>query len=80
MAQTRSTTRRKASLDGAIGSRVRAARIRRGLSATELGSPRYTRAHVSAIELGKVSASTSALAYFAGKLKLRLRDLIPPDA
>jgi transcriptional regulator with XRE-family HTH domain len=70
----------KTRLDRAIGARLRAVRLRRGLTAERLGAPRYTRAHVSAIELGKISASVTALSYFAKRLRVRLRDLIPPDA
>ena len=69
----------KATIDRAIGARLRAARLRRGLTAEDLGSPRYTRAHVSAIELGKISASVAALSHFAYRLHMRVRDLIPPE-
>ncbi len=34
---------------------------------------------VSAVELGKVSPSIKALAFFARKLEIRLRDLIPDE-
>jgi len=69
----------KTRVDRAIGQRLRAARLRRSMTAEALGAPRYTRAHVSAIELGKISASVVALSYFARKLRVPLRDLIPPD-
>jgi transcriptional regulator with XRE-family HTH domain len=66
-------------LAAAIGSRIRALRVAKGLSATALGAPYYTRAHVSAIELGKIHGSIAALHHFASKLDVRLRELIPPE-
>lgn len=63
-----------------VGALLREARIKKGLSQAQpqLGVPNYTRAHVSATELGKI-ASLPALAYFARKLGVRLRDLIPDE-
>jgi transcriptional regulator with XRE-family HTH domain len=49
------------------------------MSATALGAPYYTRAHVSAIELGKITGSLPALHHFARRLKVPLRELIPPE-
>jgi transcriptional regulator with XRE-family HTH domain len=66
-------------LAAAIGSRIRALRVAKGLSATALGAPYYTRAHVSAIELGKIHGSIAALHHFASKLGVQLRELIPPE-
>lgn len=63
----------------AIGSRIRELRLAKGLSAAALGAPYYTRAHVSAIELGKIHGSIAALHHFANKLGIRLHELIPPD-
>ena len=41
-----------------------------GLSQAELGSPYYTRAYISAVELGKVTASEAALTRIASRLGL----------
>lgn len=62
-----------------VGPHLRAVRTRRGLSQAMLGTPFYTRAMVSAVELGKVAPSLTALAHFARRLKVPLRELLPPD-
>lgn len=62
-----------------IGARLRDLRDARGLSQTALGSPNFTRAHVSAVELGKVAPSLKTLAFFARRLDVRLRDLLPDE-
>jgi len=62
-----------------VGALIRALREERGLSQAKLGAPNFTRAHVSAVELGKVAPSLKTLAFFARKLDVRLRDLIPDD-
>ncbi|HAF11283.1 MAG TPA: hypothetical protein DCK98_14540 [Chloroflexi bacterium] len=59
------------------GALIRAAREQRGISQTRLGAPYFTRAHVSAVELGKVAPSLKTLAHFATKLEVPLRSLIP---
>ena len=66
-------------LGGQIGIVLRRLRVARGLSQAELGEPYFTRAHVSAIELGKTLPALSTLGHFARKLKTPLRDLVPPD-
>jgi len=48
---------------------VRQARIEAGLSQAQLGAPYYTRAHVSAIELGKIRPAMKSLEHIAGKLR-----------
>jgi transcriptional regulator with XRE-family HTH domain len=60
-----------------VGQRVREARIRKGISQAELGAPFFTRAMVSAVELGKISPALKTLAHFASKLEVPLKDLIP---
>jgi transcriptional regulator with XRE-family HTH domain len=60
-----------------FGSHIRALRLGRGLSQAELGGPYFTRAHVSAIELGKILPSIRALAHFGTRLHLALRELVP---
>ena len=62
-----------------LGALLRQARLAKGLSQAQLGAPHFTRAMVSAVELGKTSPSIKSLAFFAGKLEVRLRDLIPDD-
>jgi HTH-type transcriptional regulator, quorum sensing regulator NprR len=51
-----------------LGERLRDARQEAGLSQTQLGSPHFTRAYVSAIELGKVRPAVQSLEFMAGKL------------
>jgi len=60
-----------------VGALVRKARIRKGVSQAELGAPYFTRAMVSAVELGKISPALKTLAHFAKQLEVPLRDLIP---
>jgi transcriptional regulator with XRE-family HTH domain len=65
-------------LELVVGGRIRSLRQERGLSQAELGSPYFTRAHVSAIELGKILPALTALAHFADKLDVSIRELLPP--
>jgi transcriptional regulator with XRE-family HTH domain len=51
-----------------LGERLREARIAAGLSQAQLGAPYYTRAHVSAIELGKIRPAMKSLEHMAAKL------------
>lgn len=44
----------------------------------ELGAPRFTRAMVSAVERGTVAPSLIALAHFGAKLKVPMKELLPP--
>jgi len=60
-----------------VGLRVREMRIKNGLSQAALGAPFFTRAMVSAVELGKISPALKTLAHFASKLNVSLKDLIP---
>ena len=54
-------------------------RSQAGLSQAELGAPYFTRAHISAIELGKVSPTLKSLVFLAEKLGRKARDLLPED-
>jgi tetratricopeptide (TPR) repeat protein len=67
-----STRRRRAAPDSValrqLGQRLRDARIAAGLSQGQLGAPYYTRAHVSAIELGKIRPAMKSLEHMAAKL------------
>ncbi len=51
-----------------LGERIRAARTEAGLSQAQLGAPYYTRAHISAIELGKIRPAMKSLEHIAAKL------------
>jgi transcriptional regulator with XRE-family HTH domain len=67
----RTRRRRPAPLSPALrllGERLREARIASGLSQAQLGAPYFTRAHVSAIELGKIRPAMRSLEHLAGKL------------
>lgn len=75
----RRTPAPNAQIHKAVGARIRELRLEKGLSATALAAPYFTRAHISALELGKIAPSLQALAYFAKQLGVPLRDLIPAD-
>ena len=51
-----------------LGERLREARIASGMSQAQLGAPYFTRAHVSAIELGKIRPAMRSLEHMAKKL------------
>ena len=65
-------------LAAAFGERIRSLRSGKAMSQAQLGAPYFTRAHVSAIELGKILPAITTLAHFARKLGVPLRELIPP--
>jgi transcriptional regulator with XRE-family HTH domain len=52
----------------AIGSRIRAARRAAQLTQQELAGDRYTKAYISALELGQAKPSMAALDYLASRL------------
>src|SRR5438046_8285696 len=70
---TRTQARRRspapvtASLDR-LGARIRKARGEAGLSQAQLGQPHFTRAYVSALELGKIRPAMKSLEFLAAKL------------
>jgi len=71
MPQVRTRVRRPAPVSDAlqqIGDRIRTARTEAGLSQAQLGAPHFTRAYVSAIELGKVRPAMKSLEFMANKL------------
>ncbi len=71
MPQVRSRVRRPAPVSDSlqqIGDRIRKARLDSGLSQAQLGAPHFTRAYVSAIELGKVRPAMKSLEFLAAKL------------
>ena len=51
-----------------LGERLRKARLEADLSQAQLGAPHFTRAHISAIEMGKVRPAVRSLEFLAGKL------------
>ena len=51
-----------------VGDRIRQARTEAGLSQAQLGRPHFTRAYVSALELGKIRPAMKSLEFLAGKL------------
>jgi transcriptional regulator with XRE-family HTH domain len=51
-----------------VGSRLKAARTRAGLTQRELAEPRYTKAYISALENGLIKPSMAALRFLARKL------------
>jgi len=71
MPQVRTRVRHPAPVSEAlqqIGERIRKARTETGLSQAQLGAPHFTRAYVSAIELGKVRPAMKSLEFMAEKL------------
>src|SRR5215204_5266320 len=70
---TTTQTRRRVVVDHselakAIGSRIRTARLAAGLTQQELAGDRYTKAYISALELGHAKPSMAALNYLAPRL------------
>src|SRR5438132_2329855 len=63
-------------VDTVVGSRLRAARQRAGLTQRALAGERYTGAYVSALEGGLVRPSWAALTYLSARLGLATDELI----
>lgn len=69
--QARARRRRPAPVSAALrklGDRLREARVAAAMSQAQLGSPYFTRAHVSAVELGKIRPAMRSLEHMARKL------------
>jgi tetratricopeptide (TPR) repeat protein len=69
------TTKRRVVVDNtalarSIGERIRAARLRAGLTQQQLAEGRYTKAYVSALEKGLAKPSMAALTFFSERLGL----------
>ena len=69
------TTKRRIVVDNtalarSIGERIRAARLRAGLTQQQLAEGRYTKAYVSALEKGLAKPSMAALTFFSERLGL----------
>lgn len=85
MTETLVRTRRRVVVDQrelarAIGSRIRAARQAAGLTQAELAGDRYTKAYISALELGHAKPSMAALDYLAPRLGTRPDRLLTDEA
>ena len=61
-----------------MSKRIRTLRLERGLSQAELGGV-LTRAAISSLERQQTAPSLHVLAYLAKRLKVKARDLLPPD-
>lgn len=59
-----------------IGSRIRAARQRRGMSQRDVAGDRFTPQYISGLERGDVKPSMAALNYLAHRLGVAVRDLL----
>jgi tetratricopeptide (TPR) repeat protein len=84
MSSTTQTRRRvvvdQTALAKAIGTRIRTARLAAGLTQQELAGDRYTKAYISALELGHAKPSMAALDYLAPRLGTRPDRLIGDDS
>src|SRR3954465_10200689 len=63
-----------------IGARIRIARLAAHLTQQELAGDRYTKAYVSALELGHAKPSMAALDYLAPRLGTTPDRLLADDA
>ena len=83
MATTRMSGRSLASLDRGIaedfGRRLKATRIRAGMTQARLAEPRYTKAYVSALEHGNAKPSMAALNFLSQRLGLPATRLLDAD-
>jgi transcriptional regulator with XRE-family HTH domain len=66
----RSLAREDSWVARAVGTRIRAERLRAKLTQQQLADPRYTKAYISALENGLAKPSLAALTFIAGKLGL----------
>jgi transcriptional regulator with XRE-family HTH domain len=60
----------------ALGRRIRAARLERGLTQDQIAAGRFSKAYMSAVELGRIRPSVSALSYIATQLELSPANLL----
>ena len=71
-----SAIRLRPRVDTVVGSRLRAARRRAGLTQRQLAGDRYTGAYISALEIGLVRPSWAALTYLAAQLGIPTEELV----
>jgi transcriptional regulator with XRE-family HTH domain len=62
-----------------VGARLRAARLRVGLTQTQLAGDRYTKAYISALEHGHTKPSVAALTYLAERLGMQAAQFLGTD-
>jgi transcriptional regulator with XRE-family HTH domain len=62
-----------------IGTRIRQARLKAGLTQQQLAGDRYTKAYVSALENGASKPSMAALSYLAGRLQVPATALLTEE-
>jgi transcriptional regulator with XRE-family HTH domain len=62
-----------------IGARLRAARIRVGLTQAQLAGDRYTSAYISALELGHAKPSMAALQFISERLSVSVSSILDSD-
>lgn len=62
-----------------LGAHLRELREAAGLPQAKLGAPHLNRPAVSRIELGQSAPSFKVMVHLARRLKMPVRDLIPPD-
>ncbi len=84
MSETRTRARRRvvvvdeSALAKRIGSRIRAARLRRDLTQRQLSGDRFTGQYISSLERGGAKPSMAALNYLAPRLGVSVNDLLDP--
>ena len=70
------STQVQQSIAPVIGTRIRKARKRRGLTQEQLATPQFTKGYISALERGAVRPSLKALEYLAARLELPLSHFV----
>lgn len=78
--QTALTDRSRDPVARRLGSRLREARLRAGMTQQQLAGERYTKAYVSALENALVKPSMAALEYLATRLGMTAAQLVADDA
>ncbi len=76
--RTRQQVPRALSLQRGVAKRIKDLRIARGLTQAELGGGVITRAGISSLENAVTAPSLHMLAFLSRRLKVRVRDLLPP--
>lgn len=65
--------------DPAPGQRLKALRLKAGLTQKQLAEPQYTKAYISALENGLIRFSMAAGQYLATRLGVTIGDLLDGD-
>lgn len=69
-------------VDPGLGARIRAERLRAGLTQQQLGGSKYAAGYISNVEHGHATPSLETLAYIADRLGVTISDLLggePPS-